>query len=121
MRELAFDLLILLVAVGAQAPVALGAVFFAQSAAGSKPRFGGAAGRDGGAASADGHGMAPNSVMKPVCRNFAVPRQLRMRESDAIRAITPSHRQISAVSAITYPSHCHHVASHLIGPEKVAL
>jgi hypothetical protein len=43
----------------------------------------------------------------------------RSQKTNAIRAITPSHPLISAVSAITHPSHCHHVPSHVTAsPER---
>jgi hypothetical protein len=38
-----------------------------------------------------------------------------IEKTDAILAITPSHRLISAISAITYPSRRHHMPSHLAG------
>jgi hypothetical protein len=72
-REAAFDLLILLVAVVAQAPVALGAVFVAQGVGVEGEAWGG--GRLG--RGVNGHGAwlrFSNGVVEPVCRNCAAPR-----------------------------------------------
>jgi len=33
----------------------------------------------------------------------------RPQKTNAIRSVTASHRLILAVSAITHPSHCHHM------------